>query len=798
MQFSDFFQRATGFSPHAYQTRLALEGLPDLLQVPMGAGKSKAVVLAWLWRRLYAAPDVRTATPRRLVVALPMRTLVDQFEHDVVKCLAALELTDRVGLYVVMGGRRSGEKLWRTEAHQPSIMIGTIDCLVSKALNRGFGISRNAYPVDFALMTNGAHIVIDEVQLAAASTVTLRQLAGFRRSFPVAEPSGLTCMSATVDRRLINTVDNPDDGLVTIALAEADRRGHLGDILAATKNVRRLLADGPVDAHSVATHALRRHRPGTRTLVVVNTVKAAKLIFKALQRAKPTAELMLIHSRFRGVERVQLSDRLTAPLPDSGMIVVATQVIEAGVDLDSSVMITESAPWASLCQRSGRCNRSAQVEAAELWWFTGPSDGPYAPEDLIETERVLTALEGSPVTGETLLSQQVAPGDLQVSVLRRPDFLALFDTAPDLSGVDVDVSRYIREGKDTLDCQVAWVALAPGEAPNSRNPLPDQALRCPVPVNDARSWAKTVDAWTLNVVTERWERVRAQTRVRPGEVILAAASTGGYDPALGFEAGSTAPVPVGQQIAVGSTLGAEEPDVHSLDATNLGARDWVLLDDHLRAARDQAAALLVALAPEFDDELQGAVIAAALTHDLGKLNEEWQQGLKAAAPQLTAPDGVLAKSPGRGRLRAPGRPGFRHELQSALLLGAPQSAGLRAAAGVTDDALSLVQYLVAAHHGKVRLQVRQPSDSVRPGDGLLGLFDGDEMGPSSALGVDVDPWSVDLGVLSFGGEQSWTRSALDLLETYGPFRLAYLEMVVRVADWRASAGLAIGVPGDEQ
>jgi len=39
-----------------------------------------------------------------------------------------------------------------------------------------------------------------------------------------------------------------------------------------------------------------------------------------------------------------------------------------------------------------------------------------------------------------------------------------------------------------------------------------------------------------------------------------------------------------------------------------------------------------------------------------------------------------------------------------------------------------------------------------------------------------------------GGGQgpSWADRMLRLLEERGPFRLAYVEMLVRVADWRAS------------
>ena len=70
----ELFKKATGNEPYPYQTRLADDpSLPELIDVPTGAGKTAAVVLAWLWRRRFASEGVKKRTPRRLVYCLPMR-----------------------------------------------------------------------------------------------------------------------------------------------------------------------------------------------------------------------------------------------------------------------------------------------------------------------------------------------------------------------------------------------------------------------------------------------------------------------------------------------------------------------------------------------------------------------------------------------------------------------------------------------------------------------------------------------------------------------------------------------------
>ncbi len=134
---------------------------------------------------------------------------------------------------------------------------------------------------------------------------------------------------------------------------------------------------------------------------------------------------------------------------------------------------------------------------------------------------------------------------------------------------------------------------------------------------------------------------------------------------------------------------------------------------------------------------------------------------------------IWAKAP---RMERYDRLGFRHELASALALLHTGH----------DD---LAVYLAAAHHGKIRLSLRALPNETPPPEGIRfarGIREGDILPPADGLPeVVLSLACMELGDSAEGA--SWAERMIGLLETWGPFRLAFWEALVRLADWRASA-----------
>lgn len=788
---------ATGDAARAgfpYQRRLALEPWPDLLKIPTGLGKTAGVALAWMHKRL--EKDFRT--PRRLVWCLPMRTLVEQTAKNVDVWLenvrkSGLDPNGRLPpkAHVLMGG--DVDDAWIRHPEKPAILIGTQDILLSRALMRGYGVSRGRWPVDFALLHNDAMWVFDEVQLMAAGAPTSAQLEAFRRQIGAITGCRSLWMSATLERDWLKTVDFAHDAksLVVRELTEADRKHCVvQQRLTAPKQLKK--ATTTIDpavisgqgltqyAEALAAEVMGAHRQGRTTLIIVNRVDRAQALYDALKKRNET-DLLIIHSRYRPAERQRLNQQLAESAGDRGRIVVATQAIEAGVDVTSAVMFTELAPWASLVQRFGRLNRGGEETDAQGFWIDivpkMEKDAavlalPYEPEEL-ETarERLAPLKDVSPQTLEPLgLSL-----DKSWQVLRRKDLYGLFDTDSDLTGFDVDISPYVR-GAEDIDVRVFWRTIADlraGPKGEDEAKRPHRNELCAVPIGQAKTWLDRHKgrACVWDWVEKRWTKL---DRLWPGALVLVDAALGGYDADRGFDMHATS--------AVDPVVWAEgpktEPDSFDGDPDTRKDRK-VRLPEHLRHVRDEAKLLCGALdVPRAEAE---AIITASLWHDLGKSHETFK--LRCG---LADADEPLAKTPCYNwRMKCPpNRRYFRHELASAL-------AWLQH--GPRGEAHDLIVYLIAAHHGKVRMGLRALPDERGPGDSekrfARGVWDGDRLPEVAVDDLIIPETALALDVMELGGGasgRSWATRTHSLLEYYGPFRLAFLEALARIADWRAS------------
>jgi CRISPR-associated endonuclease/helicase Cas3 len=236
-------------------------------------------------------------------------------------------------------------------------------------------------------------------------------------------------------------------------------------------------------------------------------------------------------------------------------------------------------------------------------------------------------------------------------------------------------------------------------------------------------------------------------------------------------------------VKAAATIGQSGPEGLD-DDPDSATQALVSLAKHSARVREEATALADALGLSTEDRALLAEIA--LHHDWGKAHEAFV-ALTAQARAERGVSDLLAKWPDapKGANHPEGaRKYFRHELASAL--------AYLEARGWRDDA-SLAAYLIAAHHGKVRMRLRAlPKEEPAP-DGKLfarGVHDGDSL-PQVTLGDKQLPETkLDLDIMQLGDSPrcgaSWAARTQRLLEEHGPFRLAWLEALLRIADWRAS------------
>ena len=755
--------------------------------------------MGWLYRRFeHSDQRVRDCTPRRLVYCLPVGALVEQTAGRVEGWLGNLGMEAQVGVVTLTGG--DPDTPWHLYPERPFIVIGAQEMLLSRALNRGYGSSPFKWPVEYGLLNNDCCWVMDEPGLMTAGLPTSTQLAGLRRKLATFGPVHSMWMSATTKPEQLATVDHP--------APSTDEVVELGpDDMADSELVKRC------EARKVVTEARLRgnnrvrtlaalieevHVPGALTLAVVNMVERAQQVYLELcsRRTLPDAKLELVHSRFREYDRRDKQRTITAPIEQggAGMVVVSTRAVEAGMDISARTLVVELAPWPSMVQRFGRCNRYGEHETARIFWLDvgeRVQDGaPYRLEDVAIARDRMKSLEG----------RSVGPFDLEkldditreadhLPVIRRRDVLGLFDTTPDLSGNYLDVSQFV-SGTDGRDVTVFWLAIPPEGPYGTRPRRPSCVETVSVPVGGGLEGPGGIrdylanggrKAWIWDILDDQWREVWGR-EICPGMSLMLDSALGGYSPEVGWDPADNCPVPV-------LPPSSDYEDGYGTDPWSTSARKPTPLSEHCRNVEEEARSILDGLpGRDMEPRVRRAVELAALYHDAGKGHPAFQRMMLDIPESQSSPDDSipLAKSDSN---RQNERRHFRHEIGSALAI-------LEHGSGLDDTTLDLAAYLAAAHHGKVRMAMKplpgRGDRNPEPGR-LLGYeVPHPEILPAVDLGhgLRIGETVLDLSIAGTGlevetGRRSWLDRTTALLDWLGPFRLAFLEAIVRAADMRA-------------
>lgn len=453
-EFGDFFAALNGgHRPFSWQEEvldhICEHGVwPERINAPTGSGKS-SVVDIHLFANALAAVGAAPRVPRRLCVTVGRRALVDSQATRADKILECMEkaLADESGEPGILRrvaealqsfqtrnnekggkpfetghirGELSNRNLPVTDISACAIIAATPDMYGSRALFRGYGSTKAARPRETALLTMDTVMVLDEAHMNRQLLHTTQRIAELQKrevnlGVPTLQVVETTATPSTEDSDLttlgvdIEALDKPNDKelrervyshkeLVLRPIDKWDGKpGNRAVVDAAVGAIKEFLAHREAGGGSEEAHTIGCIVNHVRTAIAI---KEALVNNKVLEKAK---EVQLLVGRMRpsDLEKLQNKHRelFTTEGDKSVKVVVATQTLEVGIDVDFADLVTELAPASSLAQRFGRVNRLGRRKDSKVV-VIGPTSGdsvkkdapPYKAVDLSNAYAWLEAL----------------------------------------------------------------------------------------------------------------------------------------------------------------------------------------------------------------------------------------------------------------------------------------------------------------------------------------------------------------------------------------------------------------------
>ena len=417
--FADFFTELWGKPPFAWQCALAkrvMEGgdasasngdgtkspWPEAIALPTASGKTACVDIAVFALAAQASRLARKqiiTAPRRVFFVVDRRVIVDE-AHERARCLARLLQKAQAGIlksvadnlrqiahgaaavfeqelplaaYVLRGGMYRSEA-WMNSPLQPMVVASTVDQIGSRLLFRAYGRGPRTWPIAAGLVANDSLILLDEAHCAQPFLQTLQAVRRYQSwgHALLGRPFYPVVMSATPPPGMERFEDPSDEPRDPNHLLGQRYLANKPALLKLVKNAKgnRAARELAKELTSTACELVNEQR---RAIVVfVNRVATARLTY-CLLRSREDIDAVLLTGRMRPIDKDLIVKQCLKPLKsdqadkrtlEKPVIVVATQTLEVGADLDFDGLVTECASLDALRQRFGRLNRiGREIEA---------------------------------------------------------------------------------------------------------------------------------------------------------------------------------------------------------------------------------------------------------------------------------------------------------------------------------------------------------------------------------------------------------------------------------------------------
>ena len=380
---------------------------PEVIALPTASGKTVCMDIA-VFALAAQAPRLDTGNPitapRRIFFVVDRRIIVDEaYERarrlaekldkaeegilktvaDNLRCIAHGETAgfkdkDKrpLAFHALRGGIFRSEA-WARNPLQPTIVASTVDQIGSRLLFRAYGRGAGTWPVYAGLVANDSLILLDEAHCAQPFLQTLHAVERFRMwaDAPLERCFHPVVMSATPPRGMADVFK--DSSLEGAEPNHPLGRRQMARKPAALVCVAKARGDNAIMELSkeLAKSAQRLLNGEWRAIVVfVNRVATARETSGLLREERNDVDVVLLTGRMRPVDKDAVVERLrqldlsSERSPgrslERSVIVVATQTLEVGADLDFDGLVTECASLDALRQRFGRLNRiGRRIEA---------------------------------------------------------------------------------------------------------------------------------------------------------------------------------------------------------------------------------------------------------------------------------------------------------------------------------------------------------------------------------------------------------------------------------------------------